>query len=54
MELLDNGFPFLKRSLLGKHQGFIERDAVLARLQAFGHPLPSSAVLHSALNLSVR
>jgi lipopolysaccharide biosynthesis protein len=54
MELLDNGFPFLKRSLLGKHQGFIERDAVLARLQALGHPLPSSAVLHSALNLSVR
>jgi lipopolysaccharide biosynthesis protein len=54
MELLDNGFPFLKRSLLGKHQGFIERDAVLARLHALGHPLPSSAVLHSAWNLSVR
>lgn len=43
MELLDCGFPFLKRSLLGKHQGFIERDVVLARLQALGHPLPSGA-----------
>lgn len=41
MELLDNGFPFLKRSLLGKHQGLIERDAVLTRLQALRHPLPS-------------
>jgi lipopolysaccharide biosynthesis protein len=43
MELLDSGFPFLKRSLLGKHQGAIERDVVLARLQALGHPLPSSS-----------
>lgn len=43
MELLDAGFPFLKRSLLGKHQGAIERDAVLARLQALGHPLPAGA-----------
>ncbi|MFG6485066.1 rhamnan synthesis F family protein [Roseateles sp. BYS78W] len=43
MELLDAGFPFLKRSLLGKHQGLIERDAVLARLEALGHPLPVSA-----------
>lgn len=41
LELLDNGFPFLKRSLLGKWQEFIERDVVLARLQALGHPLPS-------------
>jgi len=41
MELLDNGFPFLKRSLLGKHEGVIERDVVLARLRALGHPLPS-------------
>lgn len=42
LELLDGGFPFLKRSLLGKHQGVIEREAVLARLEALGHPLPSS------------
>jgi len=42
LELLDGGFPFLKRSLLGKHQGIIEREAVLARLEALGHPLPSS------------
>lgn len=44
MELLNNGFRFLKRSLLSKHQGYIERDAVLARLQALGHPLPSGTV----------
>ncbi|MCE4557215.1 hypothetical protein LXT13_22740 [Pelomonas sp. P8] len=42
MELLEAGFPFLKRSLLGKHQDAIERDEVLARLEALGHPLPSS------------
>jgi hypothetical protein len=42
MELLDNGFPFLKRSLLGKHESLIARETVLARLQALGHPLPLS------------
>lgn len=41
LELLDRGFPFLKRSLLGKHQGVIERERVLARLEALGHPLPA-------------
>ncbi len=43
LELLDGGFPFLKRSLLGKHQGVIERDKVVARLTALGHPLPPGA-----------
>lgn len=43
MELLDRGFPFLKRSLLGKHQGAIDRETVVARLQALGHPLPGPA-----------
>jgi lipopolysaccharide biosynthesis protein len=39
MELLDAGFPFLKRSLLGKHEAFIERDHMLARLERYGHPV---------------
>jgi lipopolysaccharide biosynthesis protein len=39
MELLDAGFPFLKRSLLAKHQSFIERDLVLERLGRLGHPV---------------
>lgn len=39
IELLDAGFPFLKRSLLGKHRSFIERDRVLAQLERHGHPL---------------
>ncbi len=39
-ELLDAGFPFLKRSLLGKHQRFQARDQVLARMAELGHPLP--------------
>lgn len=47
MELLDKGFPFLKRSLLGKHQGAVEREVVLARLQALGHPLPDTGSARS-------
>lgn len=39
MELLDAGFPFLKRSLLAKHGSFIERDRVLERLGRLGHPV---------------
>jgi len=39
LELLDVGFPFLKRSLLGKHQSFIDADLMYTRLQQFGHPI---------------
>lgn len=39
IELLDAGFPFLKRSLLGKHQRFIERDLVIAHLEQNDHPV---------------
>jgi len=39
LELVDAGFPFLKRSLIGKHAAFIERDRVLARLAQLGHPI---------------
>ena len=38
-ELLDAGFPFLKRSLLGKHKAFQNTDSVLSILEAYGHPL---------------
>lgn len=39
LQLLDAGFPFLKRSLLGKCSHLIARDAVLAAIGRFGHPL---------------
>ncbi|MEW7850140.1 hypothetical protein AB2N08_15705 [Massilia aurea] len=39
MELLDTGFPYLKRSLVTKHKSYMERDRVLERLERFGHPL---------------
>ncbi len=39
MELLDAGFPFLKRALLTKSSNYIERDLVLERLARHGHPL---------------
>lgn len=39
LELLDAGHPFLKRSLLGKHKSFIDRERVLTRLEALGHPV---------------
>ncbi|MBD8563031.1 hypothetical protein IFU01_02000 [Oxalobacteraceae sp. CFBP 8763] len=39
MELLDAGFPFLKRALLTKSSNYIERDVVLERLARLGHPL---------------
>lgn len=38
-ELMDAGFPFLKRSLLGKHKKFQNTDAVIARLKSIGHPI---------------
>lgn len=38
-ELMDSGFPFLKRSLLGKHKKFQDTEAVIARLERMGHPV---------------
>jgi len=38
LELLDAGFPFLKRSLIGKHKSFINTDTVRSRLELLGHP----------------
>jgi lipopolysaccharide biosynthesis protein len=38
-ELIDAGFPFLKRSLLGKHKKFQNTDEVIARLERLGHPI---------------
>lgn len=42
LQLLDAGFPFLKKSLLGKHSEFRGNvpDAVRARLELEGHPVP--------------
>lgn len=37
--LVDAGFPFLKRSLCGKHRAFQQDVAVRERLAHFGHPL---------------
>lgn len=39
-ELVNSGFPFLKRSLLGKMSVFQDTDAVLECLRRVGHPLP--------------
>lgn len=39
MELIDQGFPFLKRSLLTKHNRYIDRDDVLSRLEELAHPV---------------
>lgn len=38
-ELLDGGFPFMKKSLLGKHGQFQNRELVLERLVGLRHPL---------------
>ncbi len=37
LELLDAGFPFLKRSLLSKNK-LIDTDVLLSRLEQLGHP----------------
>lgn len=37
--LLDQGFPFLKRSLIGRYAGFQDEAALRAFLAARGHPL---------------
>lgn len=39
LALLDAGFPFLKRSLLGKHKSFIDSDSMCSRLELLGHPI---------------
>jgi lipopolysaccharide biosynthesis protein len=41
LALLEAGFPFLKRSLLGKHQSFVDADMVRSRLELLGHPVDS-------------
>lgn len=38
-ELLNVGFPFLKRSLLGKHKKFQDEELVLSHLRDQGHPV---------------
>ena len=39
LELLDAGFPFVKKSLLNKQRHYQQRDRVLAYLERLGHPL---------------
>jgi lipopolysaccharide biosynthesis protein len=39
-QLLDDGFPFLKRSLLGRYAHFQDEAALRTFLAARGHPLP--------------
>lgn len=39
LELVDAGFPFLKKSLLSKRVSFADRDAVVAKLDQLQHPL---------------
>lgn len=39
-ELLADGFPFLKRSLVGKFSFFGKHEAALSALSERGHPLP--------------
>ncbi len=39
LELLDAGFPFLKKSLLSKRGSFADRDAVVERLDRLHHPV---------------
>jgi lipopolysaccharide biosynthesis protein len=46
-ELVATGFPFVKRSLVGKHPQFQSRDGVLALLSELRHPVPSKADLVS-------
>lgn len=38
-ELVEAGFPFVKRSLIGKHAQFQEAQAVRALLRRLGHPV---------------
>jgi lipopolysaccharide biosynthesis protein len=40
LDLLSNGFPFLKRSLLTRNSEIYPRDIIADALHARGHPLP--------------
>jgi hypothetical protein len=40
LPLVEAGFPFLKRGLLGKHAGIYSEEAIRATLAAQGHPAP--------------
>lgn len=40
VELIGAGFPFLKRSLLGKHQTMQDPDQIRELLFSLGHPVP--------------
>jgi lipopolysaccharide biosynthesis protein len=42
LDLLENGFPFLKKSLFGRNQAIQPRNALLRALADRGHPLPIS------------
>ena len=42
-ELVAAGFPFVKRSLMGKHSKFQDSEAVVALLRELGHPVPPGA-----------
>lgn len=41
VELIAAGFPFLKRSLLGKHQNLQDAEQIRELLFALGHPVPA-------------
>lgn len=43
LPLLKAGFPFLKRSLFGKHGGFADEAALRAALEELGHPADTRA-----------
>lgn len=42
LPLIEAGFPFLKRALLGKHRGIYPDQDVLDTLRRMGHPIPDS------------
>lgn len=43
VELIATGFPFLKRSLLGKHQTLQDVEQIQELLFSLGHPVPARA-----------
>lgn len=43
IELINSGFPFLKRSLLGKHQSLQDPEEIRELLFALQHPVPAYA-----------
>ncbi|MBO9622437.1 MAG: hypothetical protein J7500_06975 [Sphingomonas sp.] len=40
LDLAEAGFPFVKRSLLGRYSHFQDREAIEALLASHGHPVP--------------